>query len=262
MADYTFTVDGTDVCAEYGAHLLDFAEELPQPKVIKVSIPAGIDLDITDAFGAIGYTNGTHTLSLLVVGEDETERVERVRQLVAYLHGKMMDYGLSWDAGYSYRGRFLVAVERVVDYASRVTVTIDRKPWKSKREIVSLDAHPTADFVIDGSVSYQDIKVKLLVPASVSVDGGTSQSLSAGTHTVASSLQGSDHEVSVTLSDWLMYLDEETNNIVVNTSSHTVTVADGDVTVSDAPYTIANGNLVFTDTAKQEVKLSYYRLDL
>lgn len=262
MADYTFTVDGTDVCDEYGAHLLDFSEELPQPKVIKVPIPAGFDLDITDAFGAVGYTNGKHDIDLLVIGDDEAERMERVRRLIAYLHGQMMDYGLSWDAGYSYRGRFYVAVERVVDYASRVTVSIDRRPYKTKLETVRLDAHPTATFELVGSVKYQNLRVTLLQQGSAALDGGAAQSLAAGTHTVAEELTGYSHDLAVTLADWLMYLDELTGNYMVNADAHPVTVTDGDLTIADAPYTITDGNMVFADTAKQKVVLKYYRWDL
>lgn len=262
MADYTFTVDGVDICDEYGASLIDFAEELPQPKVIKVPIPAGIDLDITDAFGAVGYTNGKHDISLLVQGADEVERMERVRGLIAYLHGQMMDYALSWDEGYNYTGRFFVKVERVVDYASRVIVSIDHKPFKSKYETVEFDAALVNPYILQGSTRYQDLRITLAQAATVSLDGGEAQSFGAGTSLIASDVFGYSHDVAVTLADWLLKIDEENEDIIVNTDSHPITITSGNLTVADAPYTITNGNLVFDDYAKQIVKLKYYRWDV
>lgn len=259
MADYTFTVDGVDICDEYGASLIDFAEELPQPKIIKVAIPAGADLDITDAFGSVGYSNGRHDISLLVQGADEVERMERVRGLIAYLHGQMMDYALSWDAGYSYTGRFLVKVERVVDYASRVIVSIDRKPFKSKYETVEFDAALVNPYILQGSTRYQDLRITLAQAATVSLDGGEAQSFEAGTHLLAADLLGYSHDIAVTLADWVMRLDEENENVIINTDSHPITITNGNLTVADAPYTITNGNLVF---AKQIVTLRYYRWDV
>lgn len=262
MADYTFTVDGVDICDEYGASLIDFAEELPQPKVIKVPIPAGIDLDITDAFGAVGYTNGKHDISLLVQGADEVERMERVRGLIAYLHGQMMDYALSWDEGYSYTGRFFVKVERVVNYASRVVVSIDHKPFKRKYETVEFDAALVNPYVLEGSARYQDLRITLAQAATVSLDGGTAQSFGAGTSIIAENVLGYSHDVAVTLADWLLKIDEDANNIIVNTDLHPITITDGNLTVADAPYSITNGNLVFDDYANQIVKLKYYRWDV
>lgn len=262
MADYTFTVDGTDVCDEFGARLLDFSEELPEPKVIKVSIPAGLDLDITDAFGAIGYTNGKHDLSLLVRGADEPQRMERVRSLIAFLHGKMMDYALSWDTGYSYRGRFAVRVERVVDYASRVTVSIDRRPYKTKAERVTFEAAPSHTHVLTGSARYQDLRITLAQAGTVRFDGGTVQQVEAGTELIASDVLGYSHDVYVRLTDWLMYLDHRNENYVINAVSHRVVVSGGDLSISNAPYMISDGDMVFSGAESQKAVLDYYRWDL
>jgi len=258
MADYTITVGGTDVCAAYGASLLDFAETLPQPKVVKVSIPAGIDIDITDAFGAMGYANGKHSVTLLVRGGDEAERMRRVRELVALLHGKMLDYALSWDAGYTYRGRMQLSVERAAPYASRVVLDIDRRPWKTKRETVVLDAHPSATHVLEGSVRWHELKATLAQDATARIDGGAATSHAAGTRLLAADLHGSEHTVLVTVADWLMYVDEDAN-LVVN--PHYGGVTDGDVQVGSS-YTVTDGDMAFALALAQRVTLRYYRWDL
>ena len=62
LRDRYITFDGTNLKTEYGLIYSSFEEELPEPKVIKVEIPAGIDLDISDSLGVMGYHNGKHTL--------------------------------------------------------------------------------------------------------------------------------------------------------------------------------------------------------
>jgi hypothetical protein len=143
-----------------------------------------------------------------------------------------------------------------------VIVSIDHKPFKSKYETVEFDAALENPYVLEGSTRYQDLRITLLQAATVSIDGGEVQSLEAGSYLLAADLLGYSHDVAVTLADWLLKIDEENENIIVNTDSHPIAITDGNLTIADAPYTITNGNLVFDDYAKQQVTLRYYRWDV
>ena len=68
MAYYTVTVDGTDLCAEFDAVLSKFEQEPPQAKIITVDIPAGVDLDLTNALGATALHNGLHRFVFAITG--------------------------------------------------------------------------------------------------------------------------------------------------------------------------------------------------
>lgn len=257
-SDYALVAGGTDICSEYGAIISTFAETLPEPKVIKVDIPAGADLDITDALGAMGYHNGTHTLGVLVKADTEAERLAAVRAIVALLHGKRMDYQLTWDAGYTFTGRFAVAVERRSPLASWLTITSDRAPWKRHtQESVDLNCHPSATYTLEGSSRYHNVQAVLRQAAATRInDEAGVYHDAAGTFTLAADSWG-DTPVTVTVSDWLMYVDG--TNQVVNSSKIAVS---GTNAVIDSDYTVTDGNMVFADEAKQRVTVRFYRWDL
>lgn len=262
MANYTITVGGTDLCEELGATIYEFSEELPEPKVHKVEIPAGLDLDITDALGVVGYHNGKHVLRLLVAADDETRRVEKVRRLVALLHGVMADYQLSWDEGYTYRGRFTVEVRRVTPTDSYVALTVDRSPWKvHTRESIDLNVHPYIEYTLKGSSRYHSIGAKLLQSGKTRIgsEGSVTRS-GSGTYTLANDAYG-DTFTAFYLDSWLMY--ESGTDLIVNSSKFTVSGTDA---VIDADWEINldrdTYDMIFPDEAKQHITLYWNRYDL
>ena len=258
MADYTITVGGTDLCEELGATIYEFSEVLPEPKIHKVEIPAGLDLDITDALGPVGYHNGKHVLKLLVPASDEEGRVEKVRRLVTLLHGVMADYKLSWDVDSTYRGRFTAEVQRVTPMNSYVALTVDRSPWKvHARESVDLNAHPSASHRLSGSKRYHDIRARLLQAGTTKIGSASAVTRSAaGTYALAEEAYG-DTQTAFTVSDWLMYASG--TNLVVKDSKFSTSGTDAAI---DAGYTVADGNMVFPDEAKQHVTLYWNRYEL
>ena len=252
------TVDGTDL-RDMGAVLSQFSEELPEPKVIKVDIPAGVDRDITEALGAIGYHNGRHTLTHYVVADTEAERVRMVREIVAMLHGSMHDYKLSWDSGYTYTGRFQVSVERLNPRSSRVTVDVDRSPWKKhSKETVTLDCHPSATHALEGSVRYHDIVANYKQAGTAKLGSAAAVATTAGNNAIATDSYG-DKDFVATVNDWLLYVDGE--DLVVKNSKFSTSGSDA---VIDATYEINldRDDMVFTDVASQKVTLTFYRWDL
>lgn len=255
---YTVEFDGTDLCEKFGAVLTDFKMEVPKPKVIKVEIPGGSDLDITESVGFVAYHNGKHTFALLLRGDDLPEQL---RLLSALVHGTMADYALSWDEGYTYHGRWAIdSVERLARNAILVTCTVDRYPWKTSEGRVSLDvnSHPDGVVLMEGSTYYDDIKLETKQGASV-VIGVTSmgQWQSAGTHDVAETIYGRN-TVTVTVDDWWQYLDG--TDLVVNTDKGYS--LSGTNAVFGADWSKVDTDLYCANEAKQHSTLSFGRRDL
>ena len=255
---YTVTFDGTDLCEEFGAVLTDFKMEVPNPKVIKVEIPGGSDLDITESVGFVAYHNGKHTFALLLRGDDLPEQL---RLFSALVHGTMADYTLSWDEGYTYHGRWAIdSVERLARNAILVTCTVDRYPWKTSDGRTSLDvnSHPSGSVLMEGSTYYDDIKLVTKQAASI-VIGVTPMGewSTAGTHDVAETVYGRNN-VTVTVADWWQYLDG--TNLVVNTDKGYE--LDGTDATFGADWSKVDTDLYCANEAKQHSTLSFGRRDL
>lgn len=257
-SDYALVAGGTNICSEYGAVISTFSEKLPEPKIIMVDIPAGSDLDITDALGAMGYHNGSHTLGVLVKANTETARRNAVRAIVALLHGKRMDYQLTWDAGYTFTGRFAVAVERRSPLASWLTITSDRAPWKRHaREAVDVNCHPSGSYTLDGSVRFHNVRAILRQAGTTKVGSDATVARdAAGTYTLATDVYGRT-VLTFTVADWLMYVSG--SNVVVKSGK--ISISSGNAVI-DSTYTITNGNIVFADEADQHVTVGFDRWDL
>ena len=126
-----------------GWHVSSFSSDPPQPKLSIVSIPGGVDLDLTDALtGHAAYENREISVTLFYDGRgrDETWQ-EAVNKLVNMLSGERSDFLLSWDPGYTYTGRATVSdVEYVPQFYCTAIVQITASPWKLKQlhtEVVS-----------------------------------------------------------------------------------------------------------------------------
>ena len=211
---HTIVVDGTDLAERFGP-ISHFAETLPEPKVIKVSIPAGLDLDITDSLGRVGYHDGEHRFDVWLLCETEAERVDLEREIVLLLHGKRLEYSLSWDEGYTYTGRFALSFDHPSMGATRVGVTVDRSPWKTHtREYVELNCHPSEAYVLSGSARFHTIRAKLLQPGTTKVgDGDPVTRASAGTYMLAGDAYAGT-TVTITVDEWLLYVDENADMVV------------------------------------------------
>lgn len=123
---HDFTWGETPVCATYGAVLESAECPPPEPKLTIVSIPGGVDLDLTDALtGHAAYEDRTVTLTLFFPDRDDAHRALNL------LHGAEADFELSWDPGYTYHGRASVTGRTEwPGQGVRLTVKIDANPWK------------------------------------------------------------------------------------------------------------------------------------
>ena len=256
--DYRVVFDGTDLCEEFGAVLSKFEMEPPEPKVTKVEIPAGSDLDITESVGFVAYRNGVHTFGLVLCGDDLPERLRRLTGLV---HGTMADYTLSWDPGYTYRGRWAIeSVERLAANGILVTISVDRHPWKRSEGRVTLEvnSHPTGTVVMEGSTYYDDVRLTHAQSADVTVGTTPMGSFDGeGEDVVAETVYGRNR-VTVEVDDWWQYLDG--TNLVVNPEKGYELVGTDARFGSD--WELVGTDLRCANEAKQHSTVSYTRRDL
>ena len=258
LRDRYLTFDGTNLKAAYGLVYSGFTEDLPEPKVIKVDIPAGLDLDITDALGVIGYHNGKHVLRFLLYGDTQAERLAKKQAIIALIHGKRASYKLSWDSEYTYTGRGKVSVEHLFDNADVVEIEIDRSPWKTtQRQSVDVIAHPSATYTLEGSTRFHNVQAIMRQAGTTKVGSADAiERSAAGTYTLATDVNGNT-VLTFTVEEWLMYVDEP--DLVVNEEKISYS---GTNAVIDAEYTISDGDMVFPDVDNQRVTVRFYRWDL
>lgn len=132
MARSTITVGGVDICSRFGLVLTDESEfSPPEPKAHIVEVPGGgSDIDLTDSLGMVGYSNREHRIVLAT--HDVSDFEMKKTEISNMLHGRRLEYQLSFDPGYTYTGRFSVSeYRRYLGYAT-VSVDISADPWKSK----------------------------------------------------------------------------------------------------------------------------------
>ena len=136
---YDVTVDGESLLTAYGLVLTSDTDlGAPEPKTYTVDIPGGNgSIDLTEALsGDVAYDTYTQTLAFSTT---EPTDVRRLRQrLRNRYHGRRLSYQLAIDPGYTYTGRFEVAVEpagvELPDGTRHATVTftVTCGPYKLK----------------------------------------------------------------------------------------------------------------------------------
>lgn len=136
--DHRLIVGGVDVCERFGLVMLDSSTfEPPEPKTYTVDIPGGNGvIDLTEALtGDVAYKQRNQTMEFAC--EDGGNWMERLRGVYSMLHGRALDYELSFDPGYTYHGRFSVSSESYVGVWGRsvghVVVKVAADPYKRKQ---------------------------------------------------------------------------------------------------------------------------------
>lgn len=134
----------TPLCGEYGLFVEygSISCPPPSPKLSIVSIPGGVDLDLTDALtGHAAYELRTVSFALRYDGRGERTWQEVANDVTNLLHGAESDFELSWDPGFTYHGRASVTgVTYIAPRSCRISVEITANPWKLReahRETVS-----------------------------------------------------------------------------------------------------------------------------
>ena len=261
LRDRYLTFDGVNLKEEFGLMYSSFEEELPEPKIIKIDIPAGLDLDISDSLAVMGYHNGKHTLKFLLYGATEAERLAKKQAIIAMLHGKRADYELSWDTDYTYTGRAKVSVEHKFDNADVLTIEIDRVPWKLKTtDVIDINSHPSGSYTMTGSSRYNNVNVKMLQRGSTKIGSNSAVTRETeGTYVLAEDAYGNT-TVTVTVSDWLMYVDG--TNLVVKSGKFSMDGSNAVIDNIPDAYVMEGTDMVFEGEQRQHSTLRFTRYEL
>lgn len=259
--NWYLTFNNVNLKSTYGLILSSYETEYPEPKVIRVNIPGGPDKDITDALGPIGYKSGRHVFRFLLYGDTATERKESLVAIETLVNGVRASYKMSWESNYTYTGRAKLSVEHLTLRADLLTIEIERDPWKtSTLETIDVNSHPSGIASLIGSKYYTNVQIVLPQAATVQVGSDTSQSLAAGTHTLASSISGdTDITVTVASSGWVLYTVDGDTDLKVNSSKFSIS---GTNAVINDTYTITGTDIVFATEALQHSTVKYYRRDV
>lgn len=141
MSRKTVTVGGVDLCERFGLVLTSCTATPPAPKTYTVDIPGGDgEVDATEAVsGDVAYQNRAFQLEFYVT---ERGAFEATKTAVSnFLHGRRLDFSLSWDEGYTYTGRWAVDSYASVARNGTIALTVSADPYKLKeRRTVAVDA--------------------------------------------------------------------------------------------------------------------------
>lgn len=130
-------VNGVDLSIRFQMVLLDgYTLEPPEPKTYTVDIPGGNGvIDLTEALtGDVAYKNRKQEFTFAVIDVKNFEKVKT--EVSNFLHGRVFDYTMTMDPGYTYHGRFSIDSYSHEAYANgllgQFKITVDANPYKLK----------------------------------------------------------------------------------------------------------------------------------
>lgn len=183
------------------------------PKIYTVDIPGGDgSIDLTDAMaGAVAFSDVEHTIVFATA--DVAGSFGKRQKLVNALSGKLLEYELSWDPGYTYRGRWSFGdVEIVGDRYAKLTVPTRTEPYKRKPDLTyRVKAGGGANVRLPSGRMRVSPVFDCARPAVVTCNG-LSKTLPAGSHKVRG-----------------LYLREGENDMYVNSSPDLTAALWGDL---------------------------------
>lgn len=266
LRDRYITFNGVNLKAAHDLRYVGFEEELPEPKTIKVDIPAGMDIDITEAIGPVAYHDGKHTFTFFVYRPTASEVFDVERELISTMHGKRAAYRLSWDPGFTYTGRAKVSIEHRGDVAALVTIEIEHAPWKTGAlRTIDVNCHPSGTARLEGYDRYHTVRARLMQSGTTKVGYAAAVSRSAGTFLLADDLYADDDYADTmctfTVDDWWQYINgtNRRTNLVVNTNHISFS---GNNAQFDSNWTLNGTDLYCANEEKQHVTVTYYGWDV
>lgn len=128
-------VDGIDTYENWGLVISEMTLSPPEPKYYLVDLPGGNgSLDITNALNPdTVYENRVQEFVFTseLVFWDSTAFEKLKTKVSNALHGRVFDYELSWDPGYTYHGRFTVDEYGTDGILRQITLKVEADPYKS-----------------------------------------------------------------------------------------------------------------------------------
>lgn len=174
---YEVVVDGVPLCATYRMAVTNYADKPPATRTSTVSIPGrdGV-LDLSEWLtGAPVFDKRTITITLSPLDTHDWSSVETtLTALRNMLHGRRLEFTLSWDAGYTYAGRFEVTSQTLYDETAAIKLTITADPYKSRGVMhYELDGELGKTYTIDGPAHAVVPTITCHTRALVNVNGQT-----------------------------------------------------------------------------------------
>lgn len=139
--DNRVIVGDSDLTMDFQMILIDgFTLQPPEPKTYYIDIPGGNGvIDLTESLGgdvAFNNRHQTFTFKLIYPGMFEVTKTK----LSNFLHGKYFNYQLTWDPGYTYKGRFTVDSYSHIALAAgklgEIVISVEADPYKYKENQV------------------------------------------------------------------------------------------------------------------------------
>lgn len=139
--DQRVIVGGVDLTTEFQMVLVDgFSLNPPEPKFYQIDIPGGNGtIDLTEALGGdVGFKNREQQFTFKLIYPAMFEASKTA--ISNFLHGRYFEYRLTWDPGYTYRGRFRVLSYSHVGLArgklGEIVIGVTADPYKYKEDKV------------------------------------------------------------------------------------------------------------------------------
>lgn len=134
-------VNGVDLTQKFKMILADgYTLTPPSIKTYTVDIPGGHGkLDLTEAlFGDVAYNNRKQEFTFYLINVDEYEKVKT--EISNLVHGRYLEYQITMDPEYTYKGRFTVDSYSHMAFSSgklgQIKISIDGDPFKYKKNKV------------------------------------------------------------------------------------------------------------------------------
>lgn len=261
MVGNEITVDGTPLCSTYKLVIKHFESNPPEPKTEKVEIPFGEDIDITDAFGEIAFSNRTMTVDFLALCGGE-EFYTLISTLTSTIHGKRLTFELSQDPGYTYQGRFSITD---TDYSDSLfgsfTVEIDVDPWKIMPDrTYTFNAYPAVTKTFESG--RKTVRPEVTTKQDVYVTfKGEKETFPSGTHSSANLVfTWGSNTATFQCKDWWFY--QTGNTLVVNDPYISYDAATETITLADEIISSFKSPTLTLDDSKQMVTVHYQWRDI
>ncbi|MBF4803544.1 MAG: hypothetical protein HXK24_07030, partial [Lancefieldella parvula] len=174
---YEVVVDGVPLCATYRLAVTNYTDKPPTTRTSTVSIPGrdGV-LDLSEWLtGAPVFDKRTITITLSPLDTHDWSSVETtLTALRNMLHGRRLEFTLSWDEGYTYTGRFEVTSQTLYDETAAIKLTITADPYKSRGVMhYELDGELGKTYIIDGPAHAVVPTITCQTRALVNINGRT-----------------------------------------------------------------------------------------
>ena len=129
---YQLTIGGVATYDDLGLLLTSAAEmDPPAPKTYTVDVP-GSDgvIDLTEFAGDIAYNQRSQTFTFRVRGSSPSGFEQAKTRVSRLFHGRRLTFSLSWDAGWTYTGRWAIDSYATSRTGGTIVLKVTADPYK------------------------------------------------------------------------------------------------------------------------------------